>query len=172
MTVKEKFRTRFNRYPRVQFSAPDNPLEERRTKQEMKDECDINLIMARYNKTGVLPPSAREAFARYGDFTDVPSYQEMYDRVLAAEEGFASLPSHVRAKFNNDPGEFIASVETDEGQKLFVELGLAKPKQDPQAKPEGMQGSGGARPPVNSMSKTPDASKKTPKPTEQVDNSE
>ena len=101
-------------------------MEERKTKSEFADECDINKIMARYRKTGELPVTALQAADRFGDFSQVPDFQEMQNRVLAAHEMFAALPSDIRKRFNNDPGEFIDSAQSEEGIKLFVELGLAK----------------------------------------------
>lgn len=40
------------------------------THQSAADSCDVNQIMARYDRTGVLPPSARQ-----GVFADVTSLQ-------------------------------------------------------------------------------------------------
>lgn len=131
-----KYRTRFERKKVGLFC----PRAERRTKSEFKDECDMNMIVARYRRTGVLPESARTSAARYGDFSQVPTYHEMFDRVLAAQDVFNALPAHVRKSFNNDPGEFLAASQTEEGQKLMVKLGLATarseaPKEEPKASP-------------------------------------
>lgn len=118
-----KFRTRFSERvsPLVICST-----EEGKTKSEFMDECDINKIMARYRRTGVLPESARMAAARYGDFSAVPSFMEMQDKILAANELFAALPAAVRKQFDNDPHEFLAASHTEEGQELLIKLGLGK----------------------------------------------
>lgn len=101
---------------------------ERRTKSEFLKECDINMIMARYRKTGILGDPARQAAARFGDFSQVPTYQEMQQKVLDAHEVFMALPASVRKEFDNDPGAFISSADTPEGRDLLVKLGLGAPK--------------------------------------------
>lgn len=134
----------------TRFAAPKHPpllctMEERRTKSEFKDECDINLIMARYRKTGVLPESALSAAARYGDFSQVPDFMEMRHKIIAAEEVFAALPAEVRKQFNNDPGAFIDAADTVEGRALMVKLGLGpEAPSSPQERPSS---SGGGQPP-------------------------
>lgn len=116
-----KFLTRFNAHPRPLIMCTD---EERKTKSEFADECDINLIMARYRKTGQLPVNAKAASLRYGDFSQVPDFMQMQDKILAAHELFEALPATVRKQFDNNPGEFIAAAHTKEGRELLVKFGL------------------------------------------------
>lgn len=135
------FRTRFmapfsSVDPGVGFPGddahPDVLKRERRTKQEFKQDCDVNLIMAKYRKTGILPESAKAAAARYGDFSQIPDFMQMQEKIIAANELFASLPAAVRKQFDNDPGQFIAASETKEGVELMQKLGLGK-EADPKA---------------------------------------
>ena len=118
--MKMKFRTRFDRLKVGLFCPPEEGM----TKPEFKKDCDINVIIAKYRKTGQLPPQAMNAAARFGDFSQIPTFHEMRDRVLAAEDLFAQLPAKVREAFGNDPGEFIAASTTKEGHELYRELGL------------------------------------------------
>jgi len=171
--MKFKFRTRFSAIgdkvdPGVLFPGDDAPAEvlkrERRVKSEFKDECDINLIMARYRKTGILPESARSAAARYGDFGQVPDFMQMQEKLIAANALFDSLPAAVRKQFNNDPGEFISASNTREGRELMVKLGLGK---EAVSSPlEASSSSGGGQPPKTSPkadrepNEAPKASKK------------
>lgn len=115
------FRTRFSE--RIEDGLTCT-AEERMTQSEFADECDINQIMARYHATGELPDSARAAAARFGDFSQVPSFAEMQDKIIAAHELFAALPAAVRKQFDHDPGQFIAAADTEEGRKMLVDLGL------------------------------------------------
>lgn len=123
---KPKFRTRFHPSKKVTFFTPAS---ERRTKSEFLKETDINFIMERYRRTGQLPESARQAATRYGDFSQIPDFMEMQHRVIAAHEMFAALPAKVRKEFENDPGQFIAAAQTEEGRELLVKLGLGKPQE-------------------------------------------
>lgn len=125
---KVLFRTRYSVIGTKKFSevlTSDDP-KDCRTKQEFKSECDINNIMARYRKTGVLGEPARLAAARFGDFSQVPTFMEMQEKISAAYELFAALPAAVRKQFDNDPGQFIDASETPEGRDLMKKLGLGK----------------------------------------------
>lgn len=93
-----------------------------RTKQEFKDECDINRIMAKYVQTGVLPGNV--AVGRYGDFSAVGSYQEALATVFAADAQFQALPAEVRDEFGNSPARFLAAVADPSQKARFQKLGL------------------------------------------------
>lgn len=87
-------------------------FDESRTSQEYAEEADINTLMARYVKTGVIPQYAdKQPF--YVDADGLPSYQEMQNVIVEAEAAFMALPSAVRERFNNDPARFVAFA-TDE----------------------------------------------------------
>lgn len=93
-------------------------------KQSFRDECDINTIMAKYQKTGLIDHVNQFR----GDYADLPSsmdYHEALSRQIEAKEAFESLPSGIRTKFDNDPGKFLAFVEDDNNEDELVEMGLA-----------------------------------------------
>ena len=73
-----------------------------RTEQAHKSETDINRIMAKYEKTGLIN-HVNNYQGDYGDFTNAPDYQTALNSVLAANEMFATLPSKLRKQFGNDP---------------------------------------------------------------------
>lgn len=111
---------------RIRVLVPVDPSAKQRVDSSMKTESDINVIVARYKKTGLWPAAvqARASLARYGDVSQVPSYAEMQARVMAARDAFAALPAAVRRQFGNDPGAFVAAVDTPEGIALLKKLGL------------------------------------------------
>ena len=81
-------------------------VEVSRTRQEFQDECDINVIMKRYEKTGVITHySKREP--QYVDFSDVPDFHTAMNVMQDAEAAFMTLPASVRKRFENDPQEFV-----------------------------------------------------------------
>lgn len=102
------------------------------TKQSHKEECDINFVMRRFEKTGQLPDMIR-ADARYGDFSNVPDYQESLNVVFHAQEQFAALSAKVRARFDNDPSKFLEFASNPKNSMEMVKLGLSKPISDPNA---------------------------------------
>lgn len=94
------------------------------TKQCFKDECDINNVVNRFVKAGVLPPPPVNGY--YGDFSDVGSFQEALIKVNEANEMFNSLPAKLRARFDNDTGKFLDFVDDPANHKELVELGLVE----------------------------------------------
>lgn len=95
-----------------------------RTKQEFVAEADINNIIKRYRVTGLMRQLPREPM--FGDFTNIPSYQESLNVVIRGQEAFARLPSDLRTRFNNDPSEFLAFMANPDNRDEIYELGLAK----------------------------------------------
>lgn len=91
-------------------------------KQEFKDECDINRIMARYTRSGVFPPAV--SVGRYGDFSDVDDFHSAQNLLIKAREQFAGLPAKVRDRFKNNPAEFLEFVHNKDNYKEALELGL------------------------------------------------
>lgn len=100
------------------------------THQSMAPECDINTIMKKYEKTGIL--EHRNTFdGQYGNFLDVPSdYHEAMNAVLEANDMFESLPAKVRKRFHNDPGAFIEFATDAENLPEMVRMGLAEKRED------------------------------------------
>lgn len=100
------------------------PKGESLTHQSMKDDCDINRIMMKYQKTGVLD-HAKTYEGQYADFSKVTGdYQEHMNAVLEADQMFLTLPSSIRKKFDNDPGQFLAFVDDPSNAEEMIELGL------------------------------------------------
>lgn len=104
-------------------------LDPSRTKQSFKEESDINSVLKKYARTGVLDAKAVDS-GIYGDFSNAVTYQEAMNTVIRAQEQFAGLPSFVRNKFRNDPTEFLAFVEDSANADELVRMGLATAKVD------------------------------------------
>ncbi|AXL14669.1 internal scaffolding protein [Microviridae sp.] len=122
-----EFRTAYGKHDRLQFT----PTGVSRTHQSMAPECDINNIMRRFEKTGVLDHLNRYE-GSYGDFTAVPSdYHEAINSVMATNEMFLTLPAKIRKRFGNDPGHFLDFVQDPSNQDEMIKLGIAFPKDRP-----------------------------------------
>lgn len=106
-----------------------------RTQQHFKDECDINFIVDRWVKTGVLT-HVSHAEAVVGDFDGPEDYQEAVERVFKAQESFQALPSEIRSRFANDPALLMRFVSDPENQAEAVKLGLANAPPEPTPEPE------------------------------------
>lgn len=108
--------------PRVQkfFMKPSM------TKQSFKAECDINTIMKKYEKTGLISHVAKHN-GRYGDFLAAPDYLDAMVSVVQAQEAFSTLPAALRKRFGNDPAEFLDFVSNPANEDEMRKLGLLKP---------------------------------------------
>lgn len=111
-------------YDRV--SSPFECVGASQTKQAFKEECDINRIMRKFERTGMIE-HARTVPGGYGDFCSAPEFHEACNVVLAAQEMFSTVPSKVRKRFDNDPAAFLAFVQDPANADEMVELGLARP---------------------------------------------
>lgn len=92
------------------------------TKQSFKDECDINKIMAKFQKTGAIEHYAKHQ-PQYGDTTGI-DYLDCLNVVANANTMFEELPSTIRKKFENDPRQFLDFVQNPDNQEEMIELGL------------------------------------------------
>lgn len=101
------------------------------TKQEFRDECDINNIMAKFVRTGQLPPAV--GIARYGDFSSVGTYQESLEVLRIARQQFDALPSKVRDRFRNDPALMLSFIADKDNLAEAKSLGLLKEEEAPPA---------------------------------------
>lgn len=95
------------------------------TKQSHRDECDINVIMKRYEKSGVLPDYGGQQ-GRYLDCTGA-QFQEAMNIIAKGRSIFAELPAAVRARFENDPAKMLDFVNDPENREEALRLGLLKP---------------------------------------------
>lgn len=112
------------------------------TKQSFKDECDVNNVLRKYAKTGVMEHLNRFQ-GDYGDYTSVVDYHSCVMQVQRAEEMFMTLPSKVRSKFANDPGRFLDFALDASNKDAMRDLGLLKPVVSPDS-PVSSDGSSGA----------------------------
>jgi len=96
------------------------------TRQEFADECDINVLMSRYEKSGVLN-HYNGAEPAYLDLADVPDLQEAFNIFERANTAFMTLPAAVRREFDNDPVRFADFAADPANVDRMREWGLAAP---------------------------------------------
>ncbi len=92
-----------------------------RTQQHFRDECDINVLVARFARTGV--PEAPEA-PPMSTFDEVFDYQSAMQAVIDARVSFQALPSKVRSRFQNDPAQFLNFIYDESNRDEAIGLGL------------------------------------------------
>ena len=109
------------------------------TDKSLKESTDINLIVARHTKLGVPLPSVDTALYNltadnvqtgeaYGTVTNIT------ERLLVAKNNFMTLPSKLRAKFDNDVSKFADFLSASSDSKindLLSAYGLKKEEDAP-----------------------------------------
>ena len=105
---------------------PDDPSSRSRTKQGFAKEADINNIMMRASKTGVLvdPSIVSNRRPYFSDFSDVGDFQSIVNRIRSVEGAFMMLSAKIRSKFDNDAGKLLDFVADPVNAKEAQELGL------------------------------------------------
>jgi phage internal scaffolding protein len=127
-----------------------------RTKQSFAKACDINNIMKKYEKTGVLTHVVNSK-GLYGDFTQAGDYHAALNSVKAAEENFMALPASIRNQFKNDPGLLLQAMEKaqngdKDAEKMLVKAGILEKKSSPKVEPP----KGGTKPAPDKKPAEPD----------------
>jgi len=95
------------------------------THQSFAKDADINNIMSKYAVSGVLVDpfnvdSGR--VPRFGDFSDLVDYPTLVTRIGQAQADFMTLPSAVRAKFDNDVENLLSFISVPENVFEAVKL--------------------------------------------------
>jgi len=103
------------------------------TQQHMAKDCDINNIMKKYEKTGIVTHLAKYQ-GDYHDFTVMPDFHTAMNTIKEADEMFLSLPASIRDKFENDPGKFVEFATDECNHDELVKMGLAHERAEPEPK--------------------------------------
>lgn len=110
-----------------------------RAQQQFAEECDINTIVRRFGLTGQMPVGLR--VPSYSDFEGVFDFHSAMNAVNTARESFYSMPAHVRARFHNDPQDFLEFCHDEANRDEAVKLGLVVEKAATLVAPTGAPGS-------------------------------
>lgn len=126
------------------FFDPEDEASRSMTNQDQAQNADINFIVERYEKTGlILDDLGVRRKPMYGDFTKYGSYQDQQYMIAEAQNRFNALPVKVRNRFNNDVAqlvEFVSNIDKAEVMKEAIELGLAKAPGQPESAPKAQEG--------------------------------
>lgn len=127
MKVTNVFLRTENNYDRdaASIAAGLKCMDETRTKQSFKEECDINTIMRKFNVTGQLPQNVHAP--TYEDFSDVTDFHTAMNAIVAANESFDKMPAETRYRFNNDPQRFVEFCSDGGNRAEMIKMGLIPP---------------------------------------------
>lgn len=120
MSTKIRNRTKLM-FDQVDDKGNPLPSVRSRTKQSFSEQVNINSIIKKIAKTGLVP---QKSGAYYGDFSSGLSYQETLQKIQNADEAFIALPSEVRTRFNNSPAELLDFLSSSSNLDEAYTLGL------------------------------------------------
>lgn len=92
------------------------------TEQSHQRECDVNEIIKRYDKTGLIDHVTKFE-AAYGDVSGL-EFRSALELVNQASSSFMALPASVRAYFENSPEKLLTFMEDPLNRNKAIELGL------------------------------------------------
>lgn len=95
------------------------------TKQYFREQTDINQIMRKYEKTGVMT-FVTNRMPEFLALDDNFSFQDAMNMVIKANKVFDELPSAIRKRFQNSPHEFLEFMQDPANTQEAIELGLAE----------------------------------------------
>lgn len=130
MTTKQKqeFKPRLNqvitRRPDGSIRVQSVNVEPSKTRQEFKDQTNVNEIMKRYKKVGIDYNGLPDPKGSFADLTTLPSYEEACNTVAQANNAFDELPAHLRKRFNNNPVDLMDFLADSENEHEAIKLGL------------------------------------------------
>lgn len=103
----------------------------KKTRQEFKDECDINKKIQKHLKmygTLPVPPSGVQL---YQDTTQIGDYRSALDRVIKAKEAFHRMDGKILKRFDNDPDKLIDFINDPANLEEGRALGIYKKDETP-----------------------------------------
>lgn len=101
-----------------------------RTEQAHKKTCDINHIIKKYDKTGLINHVSKIE-AKFGDMTGV-DFQNMNNKVFEIKQMFAALPSEIRKEFSNSPTRLLSFMDDPNNRDKAIKLGLIRQEWTPE----------------------------------------
>lgn len=117
-------------WPQGGIDRPTVCKEKSLCRQSDFEGSDINAIMKRFEKTGVLPLDTREAL--FTDVSAIGSYRDALEVMQRAQEGFLALPPGIRERFGNDPVAFLDFTSDPRNMAELTAMGvLAAPEGAP-----------------------------------------
>lgn len=125
------------------YADPDGPGVSL-TRQEFAEECDVNVLMRRYENTW--PPKDPAVQEQFADVAWVPDLMTAQDQIDQANRMFMMLDARVRREFDNDPRQFVAFASDPANLEHLRDWGLA-PREGPKVPVKGYAGGAGAPPP-------------------------
>jgi phage internal scaffolding protein len=119
-------------YPQSKPSPVGGPT---MAQQQFEPAVNVNNIYRKFQETGFLtdPGTRASTQALFGDFSNVPDFLDIQNKIVEAQRSFEMLPQIVRERFHSDPQEMLAFLADKNNRPEAEKLGLIAPpkKEEP-----------------------------------------
>lgn len=109
----------FERNTGTETQVGENSL----TKQSFTEDCDINVIMRRHLRTGLIE-HINPRQPTYGDYSQARTLHEALELVSEAQDEFMTLPAEVRSMVQNSPERLLQALSDPEETAALAAAGL------------------------------------------------
>ncbi len=100
-----------------------------RTKQSFADECNINNIVKKYMRTGMID-HVNQNPGTFVDLSSIGDYHLFQTKLAQAKEAFMVLSPELRERFMNDPAKLVAFLKKESNRPEAISLGLIPKSKD------------------------------------------
>lgn len=104
------------------------------TEQHHEKSCNINSIMDKYQKTGLVSHMNTHK-GTYGDVSGA-DFKQAQDLICEQKSIFEELPASARAKFDNDPANYLDMIIQEDGAEQLAQILNPEPEPAPEPEPE------------------------------------
>lgn len=101
-----------------------------RTQQHFQEQCNINTIVEKARKTGLLS-HVNSRIPQYADVSKIPDYMQAMEIIIKADNAFYSLDAKTRERFANDPANMVEFLRDPKNYDDAVKLGLVEKPKEP-----------------------------------------
>ena len=124
-SIPEPLKRTITKRPNGRIRVSDNTGTKSRVEPQHGEECNINTIMRKMHAQGILPHF--KTGGNFGNFTEMDDFHTCQNRIIAANNDFMALPSELRSKFQNDPGQLLDFLSDENNRAEAIEMGLIAP---------------------------------------------
>lgn len=114
-----------NHHTRRKVLVPDS--QPSKTDQSAAQDSDINIIVARYKQTGIMP-EIRQTASQFIDCTKIGTFQDLRNQIANANSLFMQFPSEIRALMKNDPANVHDFFSDPRNEGLIKKYSLQAPE--------------------------------------------
>jgi phage internal scaffolding protein len=93
------------------------------TEQCHRQSCDMHHIMKKHQETGLIN-HVNQYKGRYDEMPNDLQFHDAMNVIATANSMFESVPSHIRAEFDNSPALFIKFMQDPQNKDQIEKMGL------------------------------------------------